>query len=96
MVTHQLALRLGLISCLGAAAVALKPSGSLASGNQPEKVKPSLLPAELPQGRQNTRPVPASLAQQQRTDTYTQEELQQLLILLKGIQQLRLRPQQSQ
>lgn len=95
MFVHQLALRLGLVACLSAGVV-IRPSVSLANPNPVQGVQSSILPAELPKGKQNTRPVPPTPSQPEPATTYTRQELQQIVLVLREIQRQRLRPQQTQ
>lgn len=92
---HQLALRLGSIACVSAG-VFLSCNSSLAQPNPVPEDNSSIGSAQFLQPKQNTRPVPPSPPQSDPGATYSQRELQQLILVLREIQRLGLRPQRSQ
>lgn len=94
MFRHQLAFRVGLLSCLSAGMV-LPSAASLANPIPTEGVNTTVLPAELPRGKQNTRPVPPTDPETEPVVTYTQQELAQFILVLREIQRQQLRPQQT-
>ncbi|RMH74521.1 MAG: hypothetical protein D6680_14480 [Cyanobacteria bacterium J007] len=99
MLIKRLALRLGFLACLSSAMVVRSDMG-LASPNPTLDptldVKPTAIATDFPRSKQNTRPVPPTDSQSpQSNNAYTQQELEQLLILIRGIRDLELRPQQE-
>ncbi len=95
MFLNQLALRLSLLAGISVAIVL--PSGlSLANPQPVQGLNTTGQSAQLPNSKQNTRPVPPTSPQPEVVVSYTQRELEQLLLLLREIQRQRLRPQQTQ
>ena len=88
---NYLALHLGCI-CLSALTV-LRPSPSLASADLLEGIPPASWSPELLQGQD--KPLPRVALQQQQPILYTQEELEQLVLVLEAIQKLGIRPRQE-
>lgn len=88
---NYLALHLGCI-CLSALTV-LRPSPTLASADLLEGIPPASWSPELLQGQD--KPLPRVALQQQQEILYTQEELEQLVLVLEAIQKLGIRPRQE-
>ncbi|MCT7954808.1 hypothetical protein NG795_06005 [Laspinema sp. D3] len=92
---HQLVLRLSLLAGISAAIVL--PSGlSLANPHPVQGLNTTGQTAELPNSKQNTRPVPPTTPTQESVVTYTQRELEQIILLFREVERQGLRPQQAQ
>ncbi|MGL5194947.1 MAG: hypothetical protein ACRC8Y_15310, partial [Chroococcales cyanobacterium] len=92
---HQLVLRLSLLAGISAAIVL--PSGlSLANPHPVQGLNTTGQTAELPNSKQNTRPVPPTTPTQESGVTYTQRELEQIILLFREVERQGLRPQQAQ
>ncbi|MCT7994450.1 hypothetical protein [Laspinema olomoucense] len=92
---HQLVLRLSLLAGIGAAIVL--PSGlSLANPHPLQGLNTTGQTPELPNSKQNTRPVPPTTPTEESVVTYTQRELEQILLLFREVERQGLRPQQAQ
>jgi hypothetical protein len=92
---HQLALRLSLVAGMSAALVL--PSGLTLANPQPAQgLNTTGQSAELPNSKQNTRPVPPTSPEREPVVTYTQRELEQLILVFQEVQRQGLRPQQTQ
>ncbi|MCT7967976.1 hypothetical protein NG799_16820 [Laspinema sp. D1] len=95
MFLHQLVLRLSLLAGISAAIVL--PSGlSLANPHPVQGLNTTGQTAELPNSKQNTRPVPPTTPTQESVVTYTQRELEQIILLFREVERQGLRPQQAQ
>lgn len=95
MFLHQLVLRLSLLAGISAAIVL--PSGLSLANPQPIQVLNTTgQTAELPNSKQNTRPVPPTTPTQESVVTYTQRELEQIILLFREVERQGLRPQQAQ
>ncbi|MCT7984672.1 hypothetical protein NG796_15345 [Laspinema sp. A4] len=95
MFLHKLVLRLSLLAGISAAIVL--PSGlSLANPHPVQGLNTNGQTAEVPNGKQNTRPVPPTTPSQESVVTYTQGELEQIILLFREVERQGLRPQQSQ
>jgi nitrate reductase NapAB chaperone NapD len=90
---HQLVLRLSLLAGISAAMVL--PSG-LSLANPHPVGNTTGQTAELPNSKQNTRPVPPTTPTQESAVTYTQRELEQIILLFREVERQGLRPQQAQ
>ncbi|MBO0351452.1 hypothetical protein J0895_20695, partial [Phormidium pseudopriestleyi FRX01] len=92
---HQLVLRLSLLA--GISAVTVLPSGlSLANPHPVPGLNTTGETAQLPNSKQNTRPVPPTAPPQESAVTYTQRELEQIILLFREVERQGLRPQQAQ
>lgn len=95
MFLDQLVLRLSLLAGISAAIVL--PSGlSLANPQPLQGLNTTGQAAELANSKQNTRPVPPTAPQPESAVTYTQRELEQIILLLREVERQGLRPQQAQ
>lgn len=95
MFLHQLVLRLSLLAGISAAIV-LPSELSLANPHPVQGLNTTGQTAEVPNSKQNTRPVPPTAPQQESTVTYTQRELEQIILLFREVERQGLRPQQTQ